>query len=62
MDTVKVSVSYKYQQRFYPACEKAEMFCKLTGRGATPAKTLTREHIDIIKALGFNVETVAKEL
>lgn len=35
----------------YPACEKAEGFCKLIGQ-----KSLTESQIQQIKALGFEVQ------
>lgn len=38
--------------RAYPACEKAQIFADMLG-----AKTLTRQAIDAIKALGFTIET-----
>ena len=54
MKLIKVRVTNSFgNERIYPACENAELFCAIAG-----AKTLTRANIDHIKALGFDVEVV----
>lgn len=40
--------------RAYPACDKSRIFADMLG-----AKTLTRQAIDAIKALGFTIETAS---
>jgi len=39
---------------FYPACDTARKFARLTG-----AKTLTAEHLAVIKTLGYTIKTHA---
>lgn len=54
MKSIKVRITNSYGKEFIrPACETAELFCKIAG-----AQTLTRENIDHIKALGYEVEVV----
>lgn len=54
MKSIKVRITNSYGKEFIrPACETAELFCKIAG-----AQTLTRENIDHIKALGYDVEVV----
>ena len=52
MDTyINVEIKSIYgKQRIYPACEKAETFCKLIGQN-----TLTDLDVQRIKELGFEV-------
>lgn len=50
--TVRITSSYG-KERIFPVCAKAELFCKIAR-----AKSLTRNDIDHIKALGFDVEVV----
>jgi hypothetical protein len=51
MNIITVTITNKYgQERIYPACPKAELFCEIAR-----SKTLTRADIDHIKALGFSV-------
>mgnify|MGYP006926332662 CR=1 FL=1 len=48
---------------FYPVNETANLFCQLVKRysgGATSAKSLTKEQLEIIKQLGHSVEVVAE--
>lgn len=40
--------------RAYPACEKSKIIADMLG-----AKTLTRQAIDAIQALGFSIETTS---
>lgn len=54
MKVIKVRIVSQFgQERIFPVCEKAELFCKIAG-----AKTLTRDNIGHIKALGYSVEVV----
>jgi hypothetical protein len=54
MYTIKVRIASSYgKELIYPVCEKAELFAKIAR-----AKSLTRNDIDHIKALGFDVEVV----
>lgn len=46
-------VSQYGQQRIFPACHTAELFCSIAG-----AKTLTDSAIRDIKALGYTVNVV----
>lgn len=55
---IKVSMSQKFRTRIYPECDKARLFCRLTGQGLHPSKTLTQANIDTIKELGYRVEVV----
>ena len=55
---IKVSVAQKFRTRVYPECDKARLFCRLTGQGLAPSKTLTKENIEVIKQLGYKVEVV----
>ena len=58
MKTIKVQLRNVYgNELIYPMCEDSERFTYLT-----QTKTLHRNDISIIKALGFTVETVSKEL
>lgn len=51
---IKVRIVNQYgNQRIQPACEKAELFCKIAN-----AKTLTPANITAIKALGYTVVVV----
>jgi hypothetical protein len=52
MNTIQVEIKTIYgNEKIYPACDKAEGFCKLIGQ-----KTLTRYDIEHIKALGYEVQ------
>ncbi len=44
-------------ERIYPLCNKAVIFCQMLGR-----QTLTRGDIEYIKALGYTIEVKAKTL
>ncbi len=58
MKTIKVQLRNVYgNELIYPMCEDSERFTYLTR-----TKTLHRDDISMIKALGFTVETVTKEL
>jgi len=58
MKTIKVQLRNVYgNELIYPMCQDSERFARLT-----QTKTLHRNDISIIKALGFTVETVSKEL
>ena len=51
-NSIKVQIKTIYgTEKIYPACDKAETFCKLIGQ-----KTLTEHDVKNIKALGFEVE------
>lgn len=51
---ILVRITQQYgNQRIFPVCEKAELFCQLVG-----GKTLGASHIDAIKKLGFYVTVV----
>ena len=51
---IKVKIISQYgNQRIFPACAKAELFCKIAG-----ATTLTDDRIQAIKALGYAVTVV----
>jgi hypothetical protein len=55
---VKVEFKSAYgNERIYPANDKAELFCELSGK-----KTLSRDDIKTIKLLGFRVEVVTPEI
>ena len=48
---IKVQIKSIYgNQHIYPACDKAEIFCKLVRQ-----KTLTENDVKNIKALGYTV-------
>lgn len=52
MNTISVQIKTIYgTEKIYPACPKAETFCKLIGQ-----KTLTDIDIKRIKELGFEVQ------
>jgi hypothetical protein len=56
--TVLVEVRSVYgKQRIYPANATAEHFTSLVGQ-----KTLTMDHLRVIQALGYAVETVSRAL
>ena len=58
MNKIKVQLRNVYgNELIYPMCDDAKRFTRLT-----QTKTLHRDDIATIKALGFTVETVAKEL
>jgi hypothetical protein len=48
--TIKIKNNYG-QEVAYPVCEQAKLFAHLTN-----TKTLTREALQIIKALGYSIE------
>lgn len=64
MQEIKVTFSDEFgKKKFYPACDAAELFCRIAGRGkGHPAKSLTRDNIEAIKQLGFTVTQVPAEL
>ncbi len=48
---ILVTIKQVYgEDKIYPACEKAEVFARMTG-----CKTLTARTIDYIKQLGYTV-------
>ena len=49
--TVKIKNSYG-RELIYPVCQQAIIFAKIAGQ-----TTLSREHIENIRSLGFIVET-----
>lgn len=54
--TLRVRVAGRYGvETIYPECETSRLFCKLLKQ-----KTLTRENVERIKALGYVVETIEK--
>ena len=54
-NTIKVEIKSVYgTQKIYPACPKAETFCKMIGQ-----KTLTDIDIKRIKELGFEVQVAS---
>lgn len=64
MNKVKVVAQVKYGRRFnYPANDTAEQFCELitrSGRENDYAKSLTDRQLEIIKGLGFEVESTVQ--
>ena len=58
MQTIKVQVRNVFgNDLIYPMCMDSKRFTELT-----QTKTLTRDDIKTIKALGFTVDVVAQEL
>ena len=56
-NTIQVEIKTVYgTQKIYPACEKAEVFCKMVGQ-----KTLTETDIRRIKELGFTVNVASSQ-
>lgn len=56
LDTVGVSVKIRTiygKEYIYPGCSISEGFCKLLEQ-----KTLTRDNIDKIKALGYKIKVI----
>lgn len=64
MGKVEVVTQVKYGRRFnYPANHEAEQFCLLitrSGRENEYAKSLTDRQLDIIRGLGFEVESTVQ--
>ena len=57
-DTITVKIKQNYGiERIYPVCERAIWLAALTG-----TKTFTKEHIEIIKKLGYTVEVQQRTL
>lgn len=55
---IKVTIKNVYGNDYiYPVCEKAKLFTKITGR-----KTLSRETLEIIKELGYEVEFIQPDI
>lgn len=57
MTTKHIEVTIKNvfgNEKIYPACPDAEIFCKLIGQ-----KTLTERDINLIKQLGYTVNVTA---
>ena len=53
---IQVTIRKVYgRENIYPACEKADNFCRLLGQA-----TLTHDNITIIKDLGYTVEVVSQ--
>jgi hypothetical protein len=56
--TVQVEMKYSYGlQTFYPVCEKAKIFAKISGN-----KTLTKPCRDAIQELGYTIEVSVPEV
>lgn len=54
MSTIKITIKTVYgKELMYPMDEKGKLFASLVGR-----KTLTAEHLELIKALGYTIELV----
>ncbi len=52
LNTITIAPKHVYGKvHYYPACAKAELFCKLLG-----TKTLTIENLRVIRELGFTHE------
>jgi hypothetical protein len=52
--TIQVQVKNVYgNEMIYPICEQAKLFAKLAN-----TKTLTRQSIELIKALGYAVHNI----
>lgn len=52
MKTIQVEIKTVFgREVIYPACPQAEGFCQLIGQ-----KSLTRDQIEQIKALGYEVQ------
>jgi hypothetical protein len=55
---ITVELKNVYGNRLiYPVCEQAQLFAKLVG-----TKTLTTQHVDCIKKLGYTVEVATPTL
>lgn len=55
-DQITVSIATQYgKERICPVCDDAKLFCDIAG-----TKTLTRAHIEKIKALGYTVKVVSE--
>lgn len=51
---IQVRIKTVYgEERIYPICEKAKLFTQLVKQ-----KCLTREDVDVIKALGYSIEVI----
>lgn len=51
---IVVDIQTKYgTERIYPICENGKLFLKLLGEDV---KTLSRKQIEIVKALGFDIQ------
>lgn len=61
---VKVRTRVTYGRKFnYPENRNAELFCKLLerkGMGGQPCKSLTDWQLDIVRELGFEVESTTE--
>jgi len=58
MNTIRVEVKEVYGNTLiYPVCRRAQLFADLTGK-----KTLTPQAVRLIKALGYEIETVTKSI
>tara|TARA_A100001037_G_C14842135_1_gene497025 strand:+ start:286 stop:513 length:228 start_codon:yes stop_codon:yes gene_type:complete len=57
-NTLKVEIKYAYgNELIYPRCEKSELFVRLMG-----SKTISYENAKLINRLGFNFETINKNV
>jgi hypothetical protein len=57
-NTIQVQIRDVYgRQTAYPVCEKAKLFAKLAGTA-----TLTHDARQIIRALGYNIEVLPRQL
>ena len=56
--TIQVQIKNVYgKETIYPICEKAKIFADMVGQ-----KTLTRQNIHFIKALGYTVEVLSAKV
>jgi hypothetical protein len=54
MNSISIKIVPQFgKERFFPADKAADLFCEIAG-----AKTLTREKIECIKQLGYEVKVV----
>lgn len=57
-DTIQVKVSRVYgRELIMPVCDTGKFFARLTG-----TKTLTREHISLIKTMGYGVDVLQDKI
>ena len=50
--TITIAVKNVYgNERNYPACDTAKLFCELTG-----SKTLTIDQLNVIERLGYSIK------
>jgi hypothetical protein len=62
---MKIKVFYKVNygvEMFYPVDEWTSKFISVFRSPSNKAKTFSRRQIDILKELGFEIESVSKEI